>query len=138
MTWWIKVNGTLPDDPHIWRMARQLGDQLMAKTGCAQPFNNLLVTCVGAVIILWITADRHIDDQDVLPLGPADIDQLTGLQGFCDLMPAEWLQVIDPNHVKLPNFQAHNGPSAKRRAQGAKRAARLRVKRKRDVSQYQA
>jgi hypothetical protein len=123
---WIRLAKDLPSHPAIRRMARQLAERERSQGCPPRPLSRYVATCVGAVGILWITADGHIDQEDVLALGPADIDELTGLEGLCDLMPAEWLQVVDPHHVKLPGFQAHNGPAAKKRAQAAQRQQRYR------------
>ena len=78
--------------------------------------------------MLWIIADSFVDEQDLLAMGPADIDELTGIKGFCDLMPAEWLEVVNENTVKLPGFHAHNGTEAKKKAQGQKRNLRYRTR----------
>lgn len=117
MAGWIKVEKDLLNDPRLLVMARRLAE--IDRRDWSP--RRLLATCVGAVCILWITADTHVDQDDVLALGPADIDELTGVEGFCDLMPTEWLEVLDPTHVKLPGFHAHNGTSAKMRAQNSAR-----------------
>jgi hypothetical protein len=113
---WIKVEKSLRDDPRIMRMVAGLMDREKAAGLPERSFNNLCATCVGAVIILWITADTHVDEKDVLAIGPAQIDQITGIQGFCELVPDEWLVVLDAHRVKLPGYQRHNGILAKKRA----------------------
>lgn len=123
MRGWIKLQKKLKDDPLLWRMARALGER---EGNPPVPFQRLLATCVGAVCILWITGDSHIDEQDIMALGPADIDQLTGIEGVCELLPTEWLQVIDPHHVKLPGFHTHNGTKAIKNAQAQERMQRHR------------
>jgi hypothetical protein len=129
MNGWIKFEKALSTDPRLLSMARRLGERDEAQGLPKQPFRRLWITCAGAVGILWMTADGHIDQDDTLALGAHEIDELTGIDGFCELMPREWLQVLDANRVKLPNFQAHNGTTSRSNAQAA---ARMRKKRLRD------
>lgn len=126
MSAWIKFEKRLKDDPRLWRMARALGEREAIQIDAIVPFQRLLTTCLGAVGILWITGDSHVDEQDIMALGPADIDQLTGIEGVCELLPSEWLQVIDAHHVKLPGFHTHNGTEAKKKAQTLNRVQRHR------------
>jgi hypothetical protein len=71
-------------------------------------------------------ADTHIGNDDVIPLGPDEINEVIGIQGFCQLLPRDWLEIIDADHVKLPGFHRHNGTIAKENAQNAKRVQRHR------------
>lgn len=112
---WIKVEKDLADDPRVLRMASRLrnADVTLASR------SKLVV--IGALVTLWWYADTHIGDDDVLPIGTDQIDELVGLVGFCEIMPAEWLQVIDANSVKLVDYFAHNGTNAKARALNQRR-----------------
>lgn len=121
---WIQFDKSLPKDVRIIAMARELRDRANGAT--TYPKEWYIATCVGAVGILWITADSSVTQNDVLALGPRDIDELTGIQGFCDLVPREWLVVLDAKSVKLPGYQAHRSSDSKRRAQGAVRQQRYR------------
>jgi len=123
---WIKVERSLARDPRIVAMARALQAREQAAGAPETPFARLCITCVGAVCILWITADAYVGQDDVLRYGPADIDELTGIESFCELMPPEWLVVLDAKSVKLPNFHTHNGALEKKRAQQRKRQQRHR------------
>jgi hypothetical protein len=78
-----------------------------------------------------MTADSHVDEHDVLAVRPADIDELTGIEGICQILPADWLQVLSENSVKLPGFHTHNGTTAKNKANGAERQRRYRSTHKR-------
>jgi hypothetical protein len=123
---WIKVEKSLWEDPRIITMASLLSEQLYTELGAYVPVRILWITCAGAVGKIWSVADTHVNNDDILALGPAHIDELTGIKGFCNLMPKEWLQVIDANHVKIPGFHAHNGTTAKKRALDQKRQQRHR------------
>jgi hypothetical protein len=112
---WIKVEKDLANDPRVLRMASRLrnADVTLASR------SKLVV--IGALVTLWWYADTHIGDDDVLPIGADQIDELVGLTGFCEIMPADWLQIIDANSVKLVGYFAHNGSIAKARALTSRR-----------------
>lgn len=121
MSAWIKIEKSLETDPRVIKLARALAVTHERYT------RNACVTLVcGALTRLWIYADSHIRDDDTLDLGPADLDELLGLPGFCASMPADWLEVLDAERVKLPGFLAHNGVEAKKRALTQKRVAQHR------------
>ncbi len=132
MSGWIKLEKDLYTDPRIRRMATALQARDAANGGAHGSHLRYVATCVGAVSILWITADTHVQEDDLLALGPAEIDQLTGIEGVCNLLPPEWLSVIDAYSVKLPGFHEHNGTVAKQRAMDAKRQQRHRTTARRD------
>jgi len=59
------------------------------------------------------------------------IDKLVGIKGLCEILPNDWLEVLDGDRVKLPNYHAHNGSTAKERSGNALRQQRFRDKHKR-------
>jgi hypothetical protein len=79
------------------------------------------VTTLGALVTLWCFADAHADENGVL-LGydAAAIDERVKLPGFCESLPSDWIDISD-EWVKLPDYQEHNGSTAKARAQTTKR-----------------
>src|ERR1700685_1351666 len=97
---WIKLEKDLLTDPRVLRIGKRLcnADALQGVT-----------LALGGLAHLWILADTHVREDDILPLGTDDIDQLIGLKDFCKILPPDWLQVIDAENVKLPGFHAHNG-----------------------------
>jgi hypothetical protein len=117
MSGWIKLEKDLLTDPRVIRMAAVICKGL--------PLHGVTVV-LGALAHLWMIADTHIGNDDVLPLGVEDINKVIGIDGFCQLVPPDWLQVINAHSVKLPNFHAHNGTIAKERAQNARRVAKHR------------
>lgn len=134
---WIKFEKDLLTDPRVLRVARSLqtrlmvfdredsrhGDQYDASNAVALPAVTLVC---GALVRIWSLADTHLDEQDVLPLGINELDEVVGIPGFCALLPKDWLDVVDEHTVKLPEFHAHNGTEAKKRAVTQKRVARYR------------
>jgi hypothetical protein len=128
MSGWIKLEKSLENDPRVMRMARLLCRNACALEGSNASPSMAVTVVVGALARLWILADTHADCDDVLNLGAVELDELVGVEGFCGLMPSDWLEEIDDTSVKLPGFQEHNGTEAKAKAQNAKRQARHRDK----------
>jgi hypothetical protein len=110
---WIKMRGNLWDDPRVTRLC-DLTDQSEAPI-------------VGGLYWLWATADQHTEDGVMPGLTLRQIDRKTGIQGFgqalCDI---GWL-ANHPEGVRIVNFEEHNGASAKKRCQTAKRVANFKA-----------
>lgn len=106
---WIKMRGNLWDDPRVSRLC-DLTNQSEA-------------AIVGGLYWLWATADQHTEDGIMPCLTLRQIDRKTGVQGLgqalCDI---GWL-ADHPEGVRILNFEEHNGASAKKRCQTAKRVA---------------
>jgi hypothetical protein len=139
MSGWIKLEKDLLTDPRLMRRALWLAQSIEmsvtqdAEEGWKECNGRPLpaVTLVlGALAHLWMIADTHIGEDDILPLGTDEIDEILGLPGFTELLPQDWLQVVDSDHVKLPGYHAHNGTEAKERALNRKRVAKSREKKK--------
>ena len=139
MSGWIKLEKDLLSDPRVARLALFLSGCITMNTeptkgeadgdgfnSCnGQPLPGTTVV-LGVLAQLWMLADTHASEDDVLPLGVDEIDELIGIPGLCSLLPSEWLQVIDEYNVKLPGFHEHNGTVAKERALNARRQDRHR------------
>jgi hypothetical protein len=82
---------------------------------------------IGALVHLWVYADTHLDQEDLLAMGVIDVDKLVGIDDFCDIMPPKWLEIIDRDScVKLPGYQAHNGSYERKKSLSALRMKRYR------------
>lgn len=125
---WIKVEKDLSTDPRVLRMASRLRNADVTLGSRAR------LVIVGALVTLWWYADTHIREDDTLPVGADQINELVGVENFCDLMPADWLVIVDSNNVKLIDYTAHNGTTAKKRALGQKRQERHRSNVNADVT----
>ena len=133
MAGWIKFEKDLITDPRVKRIARLLRNDFV--THERYTLNGAVSLVVGALAQLWIYADTHITDDDILRVSVADVDEVVGIVGFVNLLPTDWLEVLDAETIKLPSFHEHNGTSAKKRALGAKRVSKHRTKRQNSVTQ---
>jgi hypothetical protein len=123
---WIRVQKELPDTMRFRRVVKALRESnaLRGVTDCDDAFVATLV--LGALARLWVYADSHIADDNTLAITLEEIDDLVGIKGFANALPADWLQVIDADNVQLPDFLEHNGTSAKNRRDAARRQATYR------------
>jgi hypothetical protein len=132
MSGWIKLEKELREDRRFTRMVDALiGRQNVGVTSVTQMRfveRNAVTQVLGGLAQLWMFADSHIREDDTLDITSDEIDQLVGIEGFTKLMPADWLEVIDSDRVRLPGFQAHNGTDAKKKALTAKRVQRHRIR----------
>ena len=104
---WIKMRCNLWDDPRVAKIC-DLTDQPEA-------------TVIGGLYWLWATADQHTEDGIMPGLTLRSIDRKTGVQGLAEaLVQVGWL-ADHPEGVRIVNFEDHNGASAKKRCQTAKR-----------------
>lgn len=125
MSGWIKIDKDLSESLRFKRVVRKLRESSNALRGVTSHVTAHTIV-LGALARLWVHADTHIQNDDVLEATTDEIDELVGVDGFAAALPADWLQVVDPEHVKLTDFLAHNGGSARERKQGAKRQAAYR------------
>lgn len=103
------MRGNLWDDPRVGRLV-DLTDTSEAAV-------------IGGLYWLWATADQHTENGVMLGLSLRQIDRKTGIKGLGEaLVEIGWL-ADHPEGVRIINFEDHNGASAKKRAQTAKRVA---------------
>ncbi len=106
---WIKMRDNLWDDPRVANLV-DLTDSSEAAV-------------IGSLYWLWSTADQHTEDGLMKGLTTRAIDRKTGVKGIGDaLISIGWL-ADTPDGVKIVDFDRHNGSSAKKRCQTAKRVA---------------
>jgi hypothetical protein len=106
---WIKMRGNLWDDPRVGRIAD------LTDTGEA--------AVIGGLYWLWAAADQHTEDGVMPGLSLRRIDSKTGIKGFGEaLVSIGWLSDHEDG-VRIIKFEEHNGASAKKRCQTAKRVA---------------
>jgi hypothetical protein len=124
---WIKVEKATPDKPEILRMARELCIDRDA--------------VFGKLILIWMWFDQNSVDGVVDGAVDADVDAVVRMTGFASVMRSVgWLfdkpddeadPTIHSTHIPglaLPNFDRHNGETAKKRALRNDRQAKWRSK----------
>ncbi|MDC4195070.1 Pyocin large subunit [Enterobacter cloacae complex sp. RIVM_C039474] len=109
---WIKMRADLHTHPKVVRMASALkADRLRI---------------VGGLHSAWCLFDVHSVDGLLDGYSADTLDDLIGFPGFSRAMMAVgWLEENGESLV-MPRFEAHNGQSAKRRAQDADRKRNVR------------
>lgn len=110
---WIKIDHTLPDKPEVVSMAGILGIDQDA-------------VC-GKLSRIWIWADQNSVDGNGLSVTETFLDRITICAGFsAALRKVGWLSGNDGS-LCFPNFDRHNGQSAKARAVTNRRVAKYRT-----------
>jgi len=99
---WIKIEHVMPDKPEIDELARALKIDHDA--------------VVGKLVRLWIWADQQTIDGKAVKVSDSFLDRLTNCPGFAGgLLQVGWLASRN-GRLSLPNFDRHNGQTAKSRA----------------------
>lgn len=107
---WIKMRGNLWSDPRVSRLC-DLTDESEA-------------TIIGALYWLWSSADQHSEDGAMPGLTTRGIDRKTSVQGFGEaLLSIGWISQGEDGIV-IERFCEHNGSTAKKRMQTARRVAK--------------
>lgn len=111
----MKVEKVTPDKPEIDAIASRLGIDPDA--------------VFGKCFRIWRWFDDHTTDGWTSGVSKASVDRRAGHQGFADAMiEVGWL-VEGGDGLELPNFERHNGVTAKTRADAAIRQSKSRASR---------
>jgi hypothetical protein len=101
---WIKMRCDLHDDPAVIGIAFEMGmDE---------------ADVVGRLHKIWCWADRQTVDGNASSVTSAFVDRLTHTPGFAKAMQNQGWLVVENGGIRIPNFNRHNGKSAKNRALG--------------------
>lgn len=112
---WIKMRSDLFTHPKVVLMASAL------KADKSPALKADRLRTVGGLMSVWCLFDAHSIDGRLAGYSFEAIDEHVGVAGFARAMAGiEWLMTTDEGLV-LPDFDTHNGQSAKRRAQDADR-----------------
>ncbi len=107
---WIKMRVSLNTDPRIIQIADQTD---LDEFGV-----------VGRLHALWSWADMHTIDGNAVGVTKKHIDRIAGdVTGFADALARVGWLAQNGDVLTFPNFDEHNGKTAKSRAQTAKRVA---------------
>ena len=106
---WIKMGVDLPEKPEVWQIAGMVGIDPDA--------------VVGKLLKVWRWFDAHTETGNAVGVTYTLVDHVSGVTGFGEAMAlCGWL-LQDGSTLSLPNFDRHNGKTAKNRALTAKRVA---------------
>lgn len=106
---WIKFDTSTPEKPEVWSIATDLKIDPDA--------------VVGKLLRIWTWFDDQSEDGNAPTVTKALLDRKVCVTGFCDaVIRAGWM-LESKGVITLPNFDRHNGQTAKTRAQTAKRVA---------------
>jgi len=111
---WLKFEKATLDKPEVFAIAARLGIDPDA--------------VVGKLMRVWSWFDTHTVDGNAAGVTPELLDRIAGATGFVTAMQESGWVVVSENGVSLPNFDRHNGETAKKRALTAKRVAHHRAK----------
>lgn len=107
---WIKFEIGTPDKPEVWEIAAALEIDPDA--------------VVGKLLRVWSWFDQHTETGNARSVTKMLLDRSVGVTGFCDALIASGWMYEDQGEITLPNFERHNGKTAKKRAVTAKRVAK--------------
>lgn len=110
MSGWLKMESSTPDKPEVLAITVKMG------------WDDPDLT-VGKLFRVWKWFDQHTVDGNAPSVTPALLDRIVGVSGFVTAMSEVGWLVISDDGVSLPNFDRHNGATAKKRALTAKRVA---------------
>lgn len=111
---WLKFDTATPEKPEVFAITIALGWEDPDLT-------------VGKLLKVWRWFDLHSVDGNAKGVTLALLDRLIGVTGLSQAMiDVGWLEISEDG-LTLPNFEAHNGKTAKDRALTAKRAAGHRI-----------
>jgi hypothetical protein len=120
---WIKMSATLRTRPEVVRIM----------SACDADVCPHDVRVIGALHALWCWFDANSTNGFVPDARPEDVDFVVGWPGFASaLMKVGWL-ASDDKGLSIPNFERHNGRSAKRRATENERKQSVRKMSARDA-----
>jgi hypothetical protein len=114
---WIKIRTDLHEDTAVLRLSDIMSDKCPTNTGHAADIQQTNATeIVGLLVRFWSWVDRQTADGTGINVSRRHIDALVGKDGFAEaLCSVGWLDG-DEGAFRIPNFQRHNGASAKARA----------------------
>lgn len=117
---WIKIDHTTLDKPEVMQIAEKLS------ITPEQAF--------GHLCRVWIWADQQSLNGHAISVTEKALDRVSGHAGFVTAMrEAGWLKGKD-GALSFPNFDNHNGETAKKRALAYKRQVTHRSRTERDIS----
>lgn len=107
---WLKFDTATPEKPEVMALTVAMG------------WDDPDLT-VGKLLKVWRWFDQHTVEGNAAGVTAALLDRLIGVTGFSVQMAKVGWLVIHEDGISLPNFERHNGKTAKDRALTAKRVS---------------
>ncbi len=114
---WLKFDTATPEKPEVLAIAIALG------------FDDPDLV-VGKLLKVWRWFDQHTVEGNANGVTAALLDRMIGVPGMCAAMASVGWLVVSETGLELPNFERHNGKTAKDRALTAQRVAKAKTKAK--------
>ena len=111
---WLKMECCLPEKPEVFQIAGIMGmdpDEVF-----------------GKLFKVWRWFDAHTESGNAASVTFALVDRVCGVTGFGEAMAFVGWLAQDGRNLTIPNFDRHNGKTAKDRGLTAKRVAKSKVK----------
>jgi hypothetical protein len=109
---WIKIDVNLHEKPEVIQLSSILGIPVEQVMGC--------------LFRIWSWFDQHTDNGHALRVTYVTLDRFVCHTGFAEALNLVGWIAQDGADLSLPNFDRHNGKSAKKRALDAERQAKKR------------
>ncbi len=107
---WLKMEACTPEKSEVLAITARMG------------WDDADLT-VGKLFRVWRWFDQQTTDGNAAGVTTALLDRIVGVTGFCEAMRSVGWLCIHESGINLPNFDRHNGNTAKSRALTAKRVA---------------
>lgn len=104
---WMKIEHETPDKPEVLAIAAEL------EIHPDEAF--------GKCFRVWRWFDRQTENGNAASVTPALLERYLGVTGLCTAMQNVGWLVVENGSVSVPNFDRHNGVTAKTRALSARR-----------------
>lgn len=116
---WIKLRCNLWQHPKVVRIMSAI---------CPQNIGQMSAKCqiIGALARTWAIADAHTEDGHLEGYVSAALDAEIGITGWTAALESVGWIVVGAQGLTVPRFEEHNGESAKKRAEDAKRKRQAR------------
>lgn len=120
MSGWIKWGKGLEQKPEVFRMARKLGVDRYSVAG------RLMAVWAWCDENVTLEAQQNRNGSVTAPVRMCDVDDIAAIEGFAEAMvDCGWLDRSGED-VVFPNFERHNGNTAKQRSLGSNRMQKVR------------
>ena len=122
---WIKMRVDLQTHPKVFRIMSALNADVCPH-GVRTVSDKYRI--IGALHAVWCLFDAHSEDGVLVGYSAEILDSSLGIQGLAKAMEGVgWLVIESCGTIKMPEFDTHNGSSAKRRAKETDRKRKERL-----------